>query len=233
MFRKLPLIGKIKFFFLFLAISLTLVNEESFAAARRPSIEEENSYKIRTLEGYIDDLKHWIGNQEAELRIFQEKINNQENITESIQQELTTASQLNKNLVKDASNEMDLKTSNLEGSLKAIIADLRQLKSHATETSNAFTLYKQKLNELEKVIELQNQNMASLQTAMSSLMEALQLKTSTGESSSLKTYKIKSGDTLEKIALKNKTTISELKKLNGLTNDRIIVGQTLKMPDHE
>lgn len=43
-------------------------------------------------------------------------------------------------------------------------------------------------------------------------------------------YVVKSGDTLSRIASQNKTTVKELKSLNGLTTDRINVGQKLKLP---
>jgi LysM repeat protein len=44
------------------------------------------------------------------------------------------------------------------------------------------------------------------------------------------TYVVKSGDTLSRIASSNNTTVKELKALNGLTTDRINVGQKLKLP---
>ena len=43
-------------------------------------------------------------------------------------------------------------------------------------------------------------------------------------------YVVKSGDTLSRIANNYKTTVKELKSINGLTTDRINVGQKLKLP---
>lgn len=43
-------------------------------------------------------------------------------------------------------------------------------------------------------------------------------------------YVVKSGDTLSRIATANKTTVKDLKSINGLTTDRINVGQKLKLP---
>ncbi|QIW79196.1 LysM peptidoglycan-binding domain-containing protein [Bacillus tequilensis] len=48
-------------------------------------------------------------------------------------------------------------------------------------------------------------------------------------SSSSSTYKVKSGDSLSKIAKQYGTTVSELKKLNGLKSDLIRIGQVLKL----
>lgn len=44
------------------------------------------------------------------------------------------------------------------------------------------------------------------------------------------TYKVKQGDTLYTIALSNNTTVTELKKLNNLTNNTLSIGQTLLLP---
>ncbi len=43
-------------------------------------------------------------------------------------------------------------------------------------------------------------------------------------------YVVKSGDNLGKIAIRHKTTVSRLRELNGLSSDRIRVGQKLKVP---
>jgi len=43
-------------------------------------------------------------------------------------------------------------------------------------------------------------------------------------------YQVKSGDMLGKIARKFKTTVDRLRQVNGLTSDRIRVGQKLKLP---
>ena len=44
-------------------------------------------------------------------------------------------------------------------------------------------------------------------------------------------YVVKSGDNLSRIARAHKTTVQALKAANGLTSDRVVAGQTLKMPE--
>jgi hypothetical protein len=45
-----------------------------------------------------------------------------------------------------------------------------------------------------------------------------------------RTYKVKSGDSLSTIAVKYHTTVSKIKKANGLRSDLIRIGQVLKIP---
>jgi peptidoglycan DL-endopeptidase LytE len=53
--------------------------------------------------------------------------------------------------------------------------------------------------------------------------------TSTAESGSNITYTVKSGDTLWSIATSYHTTVSNLRSLNGLTSDNILIGQKLQV----
>ncbi|MGO1461373.1 MAG: N-acetylmuramoyl-L-alanine amidase [Oleiphilaceae bacterium] len=43
-------------------------------------------------------------------------------------------------------------------------------------------------------------------------------------------YKVQRGDTLSGVARKNQTTVSELMQFNGLRDDRVMVGQTIRIP---
>ena len=56
-------------------------------------------------------------------------------------------------------------------------------------------------------------------------------KKSTKESreKSRSTYQVQKGDNLEKIAARNNTTVAQLKKLNGMTSDKVVEGKVLKV----
>ncbi len=43
-------------------------------------------------------------------------------------------------------------------------------------------------------------------------------------------YRVQSGDTLSGLARENQTTVSELMQYNGLRDDRVMVGQTIRIP---
>jgi peptidoglycan DL-endopeptidase LytF len=52
----------------------------------------------------------------------------------------------------------------------------------------------------------------------------------TGNNQEMVEITIKRGDTLEKIAKANETTISTIKKINQLSNEKLAIGQVLKVP---
>jgi len=43
-------------------------------------------------------------------------------------------------------------------------------------------------------------------------------------------YRIRRGDTLSGVARQNQTTVSELMRFNGMSDDRVMVGQTIRIP---
>jgi N-acetylmuramoyl-L-alanine amidase len=47
---------------------------------------------------------------------------------------------------------------------------------------------------------------------------------------SISHYRIQRGDTLSGVARKNQTTVSELMQFNDLRDDRVMVGQTIRIP---
>lgn len=228
------------FIFLFNFFSLT-------AAPRGQYYQDENAIAIKEMRDSIEDIRHQVHNHETEIRVFDEKLANFDSIIESVRDQLNDSSKSHKEQLKGSSATLESKITALETSSKGFVADLRQFKTYSTETTVALTQYKQKIGDLEKIIDQQNQNIEHLQAAMRSLMEALQgksqvpVKTTTDNtssstsqgavSSSDKSYKVKSGDSLEKIARSHQVSIQSLKDANGLTTDRIVVGKTLVIPE--
>lgn len=189
---------------------------------------------IEELHNLIDDMKYEATNQETEMRMLQEKLTTQETAVDSLWKQLNDANAVNKEKLRNAFEEIEAKLATLEGS------SLKEIKNHLNDSKEVAAQQKQKIHSLEKIIEIQNQNIEHLQAALQALMDALQIKdvsvVTDDHYHSLASgamYQVKAGDSLEKIARKNNTTVSKIKELNHLTgnNDLIIVGQKLRLPE--
>jgi LysM repeat protein len=164
------------------------------------------------------DLRHELDNHETEIRIFDERLATQENIIDSLRQQLLETVQKNRELVKGNSSSFDARITNLETAVGNILTDLRQLQSHANESNKALSQHKQKLTDTNHQIE-------SLHDSLKALLKDLQ----SDPSEPTNIYHVQNGDSLEKIARKNNISLKKLKELNDLVNDRIFIGQILKI----
>ena len=194
---------------------------------------DDNGYPLlNELKTSLDALKHEVKNQDAELHMLEERTSNQAETIESLRKQVQDATQVNKDLVRTNTTSVEGRMASLEAVNKGFIADLQQLKTHANETAAVLAQYKQKLGELDKALNLHSQNMENLQSAMRALTDILQVKEGvvSGCEGSGNTYRIKSGDNLEKIARQHNTTVKAIRELNQMTTDRIVVGQTIQIP---
>src|SRR5699024_1717363 len=92
--------------------------------------------------------------------------------------------------------------------------------------------YKTSVSELKKLNNLKSDLIyvgQKLKVTGSSSSSKPETKPTTPAPSTGSTYTVKSGDTLSHIAVKYKTSVSELKKLNNLKSDLIYIGQKLKV----
>jgi chromosome segregation ATPase len=192
---------------------------------------------LRQVRTTISDLKNDVRNHESEIRTFEAKLLNQEASLETIRQQLFDDVQEAKDQLRTTSGNLEGRVQSLDNSIKGAIADLKQLHTQSNDSVNVLSQYKAKLSELEQIVTAQNEHMKHLEAALKSMMELLQGKeTAAKEISSIRnsdgmvTYKVQSGDSLEKIARVNKVSIKALKEANHLTSDKITVGQTLKIP---
>jgi chromosome segregation ATPase len=204
-------------------------------ASRRYSSEEDTNVTIREMRDSLDALRHEVSNHENEIRMYEAKLETMESSLDTMRQQLGDTQQANKDLLKENANSSELKIGSMDTTVKGLVADLKQLKTHANDSATALGQYKSKLLEMEKLIDSQNQNIENLQAALRSLMDAMSVKSGIAMDSGnggngAKSYRVKPGDSLEKIARSQGTTISALKEANRLNNDKIVVGQNLKIP---
>lgn len=235
-FKKIRKPGKARWLSL-VFFGLVLFSSFLEAAPNPPKMQynQDNSAVIKEIKVAVDDIRHEVGNQQAEIRMHDEKFKNVDAIIEHLRDQVEDSAKFYKEQLKNNLAGVDAKLVSLDKVYQGVVQDIRQFQAHSKDTASILEQYKQKITEMEKVIDQQNQNIGHLQAALQSLMDALQghdqghqpLKHVPSGNS----YKVKQGDSLEKIARSHQTTIQAIKEVNGLTTDRIVVGKTLIIPE--
>jgi LysM repeat protein len=201
-------------------------------SSRGGSAQSTNNQSVVEVRQSLDTLRHQLNNHESEIRMYDEKLDNLEAIIDSVRDQLNETAKIQKEQLKGSYTTLEEKVASLDATLKGIVSDVRQFKNHAGDATNALVLYKQKIEALENVIEQQNHNIEHLQAAMKAMLEAISPKEASliKSSAPFVSYQVKAGDSLEKIAKANNTSVKAIKELNGMENDKIVVGKVIKLP---
>lgn len=186
----------------------------------------------------LGELKHEIRNHETEIRTHEDKLRNQESIIDGLREQLVSDLDGQKDLAKAQQVDVERRLDSLNTAIQGIVADMKLMKTQANESVVVLGQYKQKINDLEALVDVQSQHMKGLEATLNSVLEALQAKNAADKAyarvnepvNNFRTYKVQSGDSLEKIARFHKVSIQSLREANALTDDRIRIGQTLKIP---
>jgi LysM repeat protein len=197
------------------------------ARSRYYSYDEDKNIILREILDGLDELRQDVKNHEAEIRMFEDKARNQEEIVEAWQKQISEELAALKELLRKQNLHIESRLAEQESSFKGTSSNL---KSYADDTSNSLFSYKKKIEELSQTIERQNSNIEHLQSALHGLMELMQNSSAPTETSA-KIYRVKAGDTLEKIAKQNKISIKKLKEWNQLAGDQIKIGQKLQLSE--
>lgn len=166
--------------------------------------------KMRELQTNMDALKHDLSCYQTEVQMLDGRVKSYEHALAMKSQDGSTQQfeQL-KNQVQNLEKQL----SSMAHSHQQGTQELEQLKLYAKETSLALSQFKARLLELEKDIQAQTRR-----------------DKGNSEPLSKKVIKVRSGDTLEKIARAHNTTIEQIKESNHLDQDLIMVGQELIIP---
>ena len=182
---------------------------------------------VHELQTSFDDLRHDINCFQTELQILDGRIKYNENTLASLKsQELEKQQARIEQLVIEFQN-LEKKWSAQEKNRERTAQDCHQLASHAHETTAALGQCKSRIEELEQQLVAGQRRFEELSKLKSNIEL---LAKSLSHQDLYRTYKVRLGDTLEKIAKSHKTEVGKIKQLNQLEQDLIMVGQELKIP---
>ncbi|HSX25523.1 MAG TPA: LysM peptidoglycan-binding domain-containing protein [Chlamydiales bacterium] len=209
----------------FLALALN-----SCSPLRSSPLDERHQWEltIHEVQTNLDDLRHDINCFKTEIQILDGRIKYYENALASFKQQDLEKHQVKIDQLLQQMHALEKKWSFLEKSQQGETQELQQLLSHANETTAALSQFKDRIQELEQEILTQNRrfdDVAKLKGNIETLAKGLR-----GTEEGFKIYKVRPGDSLEKIARAHKTAVERIKKLNQLDQDLIVVGQELKIP---
>src|SRR3990167_1081276 len=197
----------------------------SCAPLRTSPHDEKHQWelKLHEVQTHLDDLKHDINCFQTELQIIDGKIRYYENSLVALKEQDLGKQRDHLEQIGKELRLLTQKWSSLEQVRTGEKEELSQLAIHANETHMALSQFKGRLQELEQSIIVQNRRFEELGKIKSSLEAvAKSLKTTTPKS-----HKVKSGETLEKIATLYHTKVDRIKKINNLSIDLIVLDQQL------
>lgn len=225
---------KVKLLFLLVVAAFGATPLLEAANKQRGTRPESQDQALRSMRDEVAYARLETSNHEAEIQLLRERLENLEDIFSSFRRELSENNLASHARLTEEMGEVENRLLSQEGRHEAIVGDLKQLRDHLNDLSKNLSKLSQQMGALEKQSRQQNDNVAHMQSAMKSLLDAYGANEEPSQvamaGKSYATYLIQSGDSLEKIAKKHHTTIQAIKELNQLKSNRIMAGQKIKVP---
>lgn len=180
---------------------------------------------LHEVQTNVDDLRHDTNCFNTEIQILGGRIKCFENAlaglkAQEIEKQQTRIDQIAQQLLS-----IERKWASFEKKQGTSKEGIEGLSLHAKETTMALTQFKDRITELESEILVQSRKLdtlTKLKTSLDTLVKVLKADE--------KVYKVKPGDSLEKIAKAHKVDVATLKEMNQLQQDLIAIDQELNVP---
>lgn len=161
---------------------------------------------IDELRMEIADLKHALHGTEVEVKLLEERVESSEGNALPARAEETS--------------DLKKKIAALERSVEKMSTEIRSLMNHASQTTSSLSAYREQILNIDRKLD----EIAKLRSTLSQLSQSARSQDSSSS------YRVKAGDSLEKIARKYQISVDAIKRENNLTSDKIVVGQELTIP---
>lgn len=190
------------------------------------------AYSQQPWRDSLSFLQNESRNHEAQINSIEQRLENHEGAWELLREQLNQLrSQCD--LLQQGCDRWQKSSAAEETPSKAVQLEIKQLRDHQNEMVQAIGQLQQQQSQFSKLLAEQRSAVDALKQATLALTELLQgeeSKEAATSKSGEKYYKVQSGDSLEKVARSQNTTIEKLKKLNNISSDRIFIGQKLRLP---
>lgn len=183
---------------------------------------QDKSAAFDSLRIDLNDVKVSLKSQQSEVDILHEKIGTLQASVEGLKEQ-PACGQGDLNLEKEKVAGLDKRLATLEKNQKTLLIDLKTLKDSLNESSSSLAKCQSSLKELESSV---SGDIKGLKTSLSTMLALLEGRKDTSKGS----YIVKPGDSLGKIAQDHRVSLKDLRELNELQGDQIVVGQKLQLP---
>ena len=131
----------------------------------------------------------------------------------------------NKNIAENIKVEIEIDKS--ETNFKSDASILKHKVSKGESLFSIAKLYNSKVDEIIEINQLLSNEIHDGQELLIKTLPIVDLKSGTNRNHSIKTHKVKSGETLSSIAAKYGCKINEIKNWNDKSNNKLIIGEKL------
>ncbi len=213
--------------FLMLALFLVL-----YGCSPIKSTSEDERHQaeltLHEMQTKVDDFQHDLNCYKTEFQILESKLDGQQGSFAQLKEKFQKEYQEKIDVLIASLKEMEKKNQNTEKRAQEAVAAVKDLFKHAEKTSLALQQYQSKIGELEKTLVGQSLQLEEIKKIKGTLEElAVTLKE---ENNGGSVHRVSKGESLEKIAKQYNVSINNLKKINHLDEDLIMIGQELKIP---
>jgi LysM repeat protein len=214
-----PIMHKLPISLLFLAMT----GCSGGALSHLQNDQRQRDYAFHEMRTELGDLRHALQACHTELQILGDRLSEQE----------TTAKQAQLNKSDISSGVVaacEKRLANTEKTLEKMANELHSLTTHADQTSQSLASFKEKLVVCQNELAAHKQKIEGVTQLKATIGQISQvMNEQTASNTATFSYRVKSGDTLEKIAKKHGLTLANLKRMNDISQDKILVGQELKV----
>ncbi len=187
------------------------------------SDKQQIEFNVQKLKTDIEDLKQEMKTYQIEVGILEGKLMNHEEDLAYLQSP-ETGSMKGGSRSLDQGTLADKRIQELEKTVDFLVKRFDRIEIESKEIAKVVSGYRQKFSEVEKYLQTQSESLQEIAKVRKSLKE---IKEEVVETTS---YRVRAGDSIDKIARQYSTTPEQIRKLNKLHNDRILVGQELRVP---
>lgn len=186
--------------------------------------EVQAEIALREMRSVIEDQKYHMSRLEVELEIIEGKADSLISSTRQLRQDMAKLNKNEKEFYQTTWVQYEAKLKELMSFETSLKDDLESYKEKAGTILSTLSHLKSKIDDNENALLKQSQEILHLQNSLTSLLDIV----NESDQGSM-FYVVQSGDTLEKIAGEHRVSVEDLRQMNALSSNLIVVGQKLRL----